>query len=161
MKLLLRSAAALLCSLLFAGTATAKLQVATLIVMPQDLRQNPQIVADLQRRGINHATVYFNWADVETQPGQFDFSAYEPYFDQLTQGGLSLIVVLDMGGRTYFDASGKQFPGHTTVPEWLYKQVPEGIMKNFSGQFTPQPDFMNPTVRQYSARFVRNAVAHL
>ncbi|MBS0507068.1 MAG: beta-galactosidase [Proteobacteria bacterium] len=161
MKRLLRSAAALLCALFFAGAALAKLQVATLIVLPQDLRQNPQIVTDLQRGGINHATVYLTWADVEAQPGQFDFSSYEPYFDQLTQGGLSLIVVLDMGGRIYFDAMGKQFPGRTTVPDWLYKQVPEGIMKNFSGEFTPQPDFMNPAVRKYSARFVRNAVAHL
>ena len=161
MKPLLRLAAALLSALFFASTAMAKLQVATLIVMPQDLRQNPQIINDLQRRGINHATVYFNWADVEAQPGQFDFSAYEPYFDRLTEGGLSLIVVLDMGGRTYFDAAGKQFPNRTTVPGWLYQQVPEGIMKNFSGQQTSQPDFMNPTVRKYSARFVRNSVAHL
>lgn len=161
MNLLLRSATALLCALSFAGTAAATPQVSTLIVMPQDLRQNPQIVSDLQRQGINHATVYLNWTDIEAQQGQFNFSAYEPYFDQLTQGGLSLIVVLDMGGRTYFDAEGKQSPNRTTVPEWLYKQVPDGIMKNFSGQPTPQPDFANPTVRQYSARFVRNAVAHL
>lgn len=161
MNLLLRSAAALLCTLSFASAAIAAPQVSTLIVMPQDLRQNPQIVSDLQRQGINHATVYLNWTDVEVQQGQFNFSTYEPYFDQLTQGGLSLIVVLDMGGRAYFDAAGKQFPGRTTVPEWLYKQVPDGIMKNFSGEPTPQPDFANPTVRQYSARFVRNAVNHL
>jgi beta-galactosidase len=161
MNFLLRSAATLLCSLFIGGAATAKPQVATLIVMPQDLRQNPQIVSDLQRRGINHATVYLTWADVEAQPGHFDFSAYDPYFDQLTQGGLSLVVVLDMGGRAYFDGTGKHFPGRTTVPEWLYRQVPDGFMKNFSGQSTPQPDFMNPTVRQFSAQFVRNAVAHL
>lgn len=161
MNFLLRSATALLCALSLTGTAAAKPQVSTLIVMPQDLRENPQIVSDLQRRGINHATVYLNWTDVEAQPGQFSFSAYEPYFDQLTQSGLSLIVVLDMGGRPYFDSTGKQFPNRTTVPEWLYKQEPGGFMKNFSGQFTPQPDFANPTVRQYSARFVRNAVAHL
>lgn len=161
MNFLLRSATALICALSFASTAIATPQVSTLIVMPQDLHENPQIVSDLQRRGINHATVYLNWADVEAQPGQFSFSAYEPYFDQLTQNGLSLIVVLDMGGRAYFDSTGKQFPGRTTVPEWLYKQEPSGFMKNFSGQFTPQPDFANPTVRQYSARFVRNAVARL
>lgn len=161
MNFLLRSATALLCAMSFTGTAAAKPQVSTLIVMPQDLRENPQIVSDLQRRGINHATVYLNWTDVEAQPGQFGFSTYEPYFDQLTQSGLSLIVVLDMGGRPYFDSTGKQFPNRTTVPEWLYKQEPGGFMKNFSGQFTPQPDFANPTVRQYSARFVRNAVAHL
>lgn len=161
MNFLLRSATALLCALSLTGTAAAKPQVSTLIVMPQDLRENPQIVSDLQRRGINHATVYLNWTDVEAQPGQFGFSTYEPYFDQLTQSGLSLIVVLDMGGRPYFDSTGKQFPNRTTVPEWLYKQEPGGFMKNFSGQFTPQPDFANPTVRQYSARFVRNAVAHL
>lgn len=161
MNFLLRSAAALLCSLFVGGAATAKPQVATLIVMPQDLRQNPQIISELQHRGINHATVYLTWADVEAQPERFDFSAYDPYFDQLTQGGLSLVVVLDMGGRAYFDGTGRHFPGRTTVPEWLYRQVPDGFMKNFSGQSTPQPDFMNPTVRQLSARFVRNAVAHL
>lgn len=161
MNFLLRSATALLYALFFTSAAVAKPQVATLIVMPQDLRQNPQIIGDLQRVGINHATVYLNWSDVEAQPGSFDFSAYNPYFDQLTQGGLSLVVVLDMGGRTYFDASGKMHPDRTTVPTWLYKQVPDGIMKNFSGQITPQPDFANPTVRELSAKFVRHAVAHM
>ena len=161
MSFLLRSATALLYALFFASAAVAKPQVATLIVMPQDLRQNPQIVNDLAARGINHATVYLNWSDIEAQPGRFDFSAYDPYFDQLTEGGMSLIVVLDMGGRRYFDASGKMYPDRTTVPDWLYKQVPSGIMKNFSGQVTPQPDFMNPAVREFSARFVRNAVAHM
>jgi hypothetical protein len=161
MNLFLRSTAALLSALFLAGAAVAKPQVATLIVMPQDLRQNPQIISDLAARGINHATVYLNWSDVEAQEGQFDFSANDPYFDQLTQGGLSLIVVLDMGGRTYFDAGGKRYADRTTVPDWLYKQMPGGIMKNFSGHFTPQPDFANPTVRDLSARFVRKAVAHM
>ena len=161
MKFLLRAAAALLCALSLASTAASAPQVATLIVMPQDLRQNPQILSDLAARGINHVTVYLTWADVEAQPGGFDFSTYDPYFDQLTQGGMSLIVVLDMGGRTYFDAAGKRYSDRTTVPEWLYKRVPDGIMKNFSGELTPQPDFANPTVREFSARFVRNAVAHL
>lgn len=161
MKLYLRSIAVLFYALFLASAAIAKTPVATLIVMPQDLRQNPQIVSDLAARGINHATVYLNWADVEAQQGQFDFSAYDPYFDQLTQGGMSLIVVLDMGGRTYFDAGGKRYPDRTTVPDWLYKQLPGAIMKNFSGQLTPQPDFANPAVRELSAKFVRNAVAHM
>lgn len=161
MNVLLHSAAALLSALLFAGAAAAKPQVATLIVKPQDLHQNPQTIRYLQRAGINHATVYLNWADVEAQPGSFNFSAQDRYFDQLIQGGLSLVVVLDMGGRTYFDAAGNRFPDRTTVPEWVYQQVPDGNMKNFSGQLTPQPDFMNPAVRQLSAQFVRNAVAHL
>lgn len=161
MNFLLFSVTALLCALSFASNAAAEPQVSTLIVMPQDLSKNPQIASDLRRRGINHATVYLNWADVEAQPGHFSFSAYEPYFDRLTQSGLSLIVILDMGGRAYFDSAGKHLPGRTTAPEWLYQQEPNGFMKNFSGKFTPQPDFMNPTVRQYSARFVRNAVTHL
>lgn len=160
MHFLLRAAAALLCALSFASQGATP-QVATLIVMPQDLRQNPHILADLQRRGIHHATTYLTWADVEAEPGRFDFSAYDPYFDQLTQGGMSLIVVLDMGGRPYFDAAGKLYPGRTTVPAWLHTQAPDGFMKNFSGQAVPQPDFANPTVRELSARFVRNAVAHL
>lgn len=161
MHFLFRSVAALLCALCFANTWAAGPPVATLIVTPLDLHQNPHIVADLKRQGINHATVYLTWADVEPQPGGFDFSAYHPYLDQLTRGGLSLIVVLDMGGRTYFDAMGTRFPDRTTVPSWVYQQIPDGFMKNFSNQATPQPDFMNPAIRQLSARFVRNAVDHL
>lgn len=157
----LSSAAALLSALVLAGAAVAKPQVATIIVMPQDLQQNPSTVSDLQRAGVDHATVYLNWTDVQPQPGVFDFSAYDRYFDQLTQGGLSMVVVLDMGGRPYFDTTGRHFPGRTTVPEWVYKQVPHGRMKNFSGEVTPQPDFMNPVVRELSVNFVRNAVAHL
>lgn len=162
MNFLLRSATALCASLLLAAPAAAKPPVATLIVMPQDLRENPQIISHLAERGINHATVYLNWTDVERQPGHFDFSGYHAYFDRLTEGGLSLVVVLDMGGRQYFDAEGRMHPGRTTVPDWLYKQVfPAGIMKNFSGEFTPQPDFANPVVRTHATAFVRHAVEHM
>lgn len=160
MKLYLRSIAVLFYALFLASAAIAKTPVATLIVMPQDLRQNPQIVSDLAARGINHATVYLTWSDVEAEPGRFDFSAYDPYFDQLIQAGMSLIVVLDMGGRSYFDAAGQKHPDRSTLPLWLYHRAPERLMKNFSGEMTSQPDFMNPEVRQYAARFVRNAVAH-
>jgi|GEM_PF-1111345 len=135
--------------------------VATMIVMPQDLQQNPHITQDLQSRGINHATVYLNWCDVETTPGNFDFSAADAYFDKLTQDGLSLIMVLDMGGRPYFDAAGKLYVERSTVPEWVYEQVPDVRMKNFSGKTTPQPDFMNPALRELASRFIRETVGHM
>ena len=148
MKLYLRSIAVLFYALFLASAAIAKTPVATLIVMQQDLRQNPQIVSDLAARGINHATVYLTWSDVEAEPGRFDFSAYDPYFDQLIQAGMSLIVVLDMGGRSYFDAAGQKHPDRSTLPLWLYHRAPERLMTNFSGEVTSQPDFMSPEVRQ-------------
>jgi len=135
--------------------------VATMIVMPQDLQQNPKIASDLQRRGINHATVYLNWCDVEVEPGVFNFSAFDAYFDKLTQGGLSLVMVLDMGGRPYFDATGKLYRDRTTVPDWVYQQVPNVQMKNFSGKETAQPDFMNPALRELANRFIGEAVKHM
>ena len=110
MKLYLRSIAVLFYALFLASAAIAKTPVATLIVMQQDLRQNPQIVSDLAARGINHATVYLTWSDVEAEPGRFDFSAYDPYFDQLIQAGMSLIVVLDMGGAFVLRRCGPETP---------------------------------------------------
>jgi len=91
----------------------------------------------------------------------FRFSFFDAYLDQLTQGGQSLVVVLDMGGRPYFDAAGKLYSGRSTVPQWLEKQLPEPFMKNFSGEKTPQPDFMNAPLRELAGRFVSQSVAYL
>ena len=93
--------------------------------------------------GVNHATVYVEWFDVEKHEGTLDFSMYHAQFDKLVRDGLSLNIVLV-----------------AWTPRWMLAKHPDAYMQNFSGQATLQPDFMNPVVRQLSARFMREAVAH-
>ena len=160
MKNLFKAAAALLCALPLISLASTVLPISTVVVFPPDISQNSRIASDLQSRGINHATVYVNWSDTESREGLFDFSAYHLQFDPLVSDGLSLIVVLDMGGRTYSDHSGRVFPDRTTVPDWVRLKHPDGFMKNFSGDPTPQPNFADLAIRKLSARFLSQAVAH-
>ncbi|MBO9680292.1 MAG: beta-galactosidase [Acidovorax sp.] len=155
-----RAAALLVCALSLASHAASDKLVSTVIVLPTDLSQNPRIGSQLQNRGINHATVYVNWADAEPKEGEIDFSAYDRQFDPLVKDGLSLIIVLDMGGRVYFDNTGKLHPHLTTVPAWMRAKHPEGFMKNFSGEPTAQPDFMNTSIRKHSSRFLSRAVEY-
>lgn len=165
MHRLFHAALGALCALTLGTSAlaahTPASPVSTVIVLPTDVQQNPHIAVQLQRQGINHATVYVKWAEVEAQPGQFDFTVYQDHFDALTRSGLSLIVVLDAGGRTYFDAQGKLHPNRTTVPDWFRARYPDAFMKSFTGQATAQPDFMNPIVREHTSRFMERAVSQL
>lgn len=135
--------------------------VSTVIVLPTDLQQNPKIASQLRQQGINHATVYVNWADAESKEGLFDFSTHHRYLDSLVDSGLSLIVVLDFGGRVYFDSQGKIYPHLTTVPSWMRTKYPDAFMKSFTGQSTAQPDFANSDVRRYTSRFIERAVEHI
>lgn len=153
-------AASLLCALCISAQAANPQPVSTVIVLPTDLLQTPNIGTQLQKQGINHATVYVSWTDVELQEGRFDFSVYQQPFDTLVHSGLSLIIVLDMGGRAYFDAQGKLDPQRTTVPYWMYTKYPDGFMKSFTGEPTTQPDFMNQKIREHSSRFLERAVEH-
>lgn len=141
--------------------AASMAPVSTVILHPKDLQQNPEIAAQLQRQGINHATVYVNWADAEKEPGAIDLSANHTYFDALVRSGLSLIVVLDFGGRVYFDPQGKLHPHLTTIPSWERTKHPDAFMKSFTGQTTSQPDFTNPAMREDASRFIQQAVQHL
>lgn len=144
MNHLLRAAAGLLCAAcFFTPSVAAAAQVASVIVLPSDFKANPDIAESLKRMGVNHATVYVEWFDVEKHEGTLDFSMYHAQFDKLVRDGLSLNIVLV-----------------AWTPRWMLAKHPDAYMQNFSGQATLQPDFMNPVVRQLSARFMREAVAH-
>jgi len=117
--------------------------VSSVIVLPPDFKENPDIAIHLQKQGINHATVYVDWFDVETRDEEFDFSRYHAQFDRLVRDGMSLSMVLV-----------------AMTPAWIAAKYPDAFMHNFSGQSTGQPDFMNPAIRTHSARFMVKAVEH-
>ena len=158
MKQILRIAALLLLSL--AAHAAPAPVVSSTIVMPWDLRQNPGLVGELRSRGVTHATVYLNWSDIEARRGQYEFTHYHQHLDALVQGGLSLILVLDMGGRPYLNDHAQLVPDTYTVPLWLTKEQPLTLMKNFSGNLTPQPDFTDIAIQKYAHGFITQTVRH-
>ena len=129
--------------------------------MPWDVSQNSNLPQDLKSRGFNHATVYLNWSDIEARKGQFEFGHYHTTLDTLVKNGLSLIVVLDMGGRPYLDQTGKKSHDSTTIPTWIYSGQKNVLMKNFSGEITSQLDFTDTTIHQYQNRFISKTVDHL
>ena len=101
MKKILRTAAvlfSLVASVCYAAPASP---VSSIIVMPWDLNQNKNLLSELKAQGVSHATVYLNWSDIESRKGQYDFAHYHRYVDAIVQGGLSLLLVIDMGGRPY------------------------------------------------------------
>lgn len=144
MNRLLSTAAGLLCAFNFlAVPAVASPQVSSVIVLPPDFQSNPDIAGHLQKLGINHATVYVEWFDVEKRESAPDFSIYHAQFDKLVHDGMSLSIVLV-----------------AAPPHWVSTKHPDMFMQNFSGQSTRQPDFMHSGVRSLSARFMAQAVKH-
>lgn len=161
MNSLLRIAASCVCAFALSGHAATPQPVSSIVVMPWDVSQNRNLPQELTSRGFNHATVYLNWTDIEPRKGQFEFAHYHSTLDTLVKNGLSLIVVLDMGGRPYLDQTGKEAPDSTTVPAWVYTDHKTALMKNFSGALTWQPDFTDPNINLYRNRFISKTVDHL
>jgi beta-galactosidase len=160
MKKLLRIAALLFSLVPFASSAVAARPVSSIIVMPWDLSQNKNLPGELKSRGFSHATVYLNWSDIERNKGLYEFSHYHGHMDALVGGGLSLLLVIDMGGRPYKDESGKLVPDMSTVPQWITAAHPDAVMRNFSGDPSWQPDFTDERIRKPAHAFIAQTVDH-
>lgn len=151
---------ALALSLLLPLCAFAKpAPVSTITLMPWDFTREPQLGDRLVQSGFNHATLYVPWRDVEPTPGQFSFDKFDQQITYLQQHGIGVILLLDFGGRVYFDDNGT-LTQSTVVPTWFSLQSPTSYMRDFSGHTTQQLSFTDPTARQYVARFVDKTVQH-
>ncbi|BEP94371.1 hypothetical protein GmRootA79_27550 [Acidovorax sp. A79] len=160
MKKLFRIAALLFSLIPFASSAVAARPVSSIIVMPWDLSQNKNLPSELKSKGFSHATVYLNWSDIERSKGLYEFSHYHGHMDALVDGGLSLLLVIDMGGRPYKDESGKLVPNMSTVPQWITAAHPDAVMRNFSGDPSWQPDFTDDRIRKPAHAFIAQTVDH-
>ncbi|MBV7429772.1 MULTISPECIES: hypothetical protein [unclassified Acidovorax] len=160
MKKLFRIAALLFSLIPFASSAVAARPVSSIIVMPWDLSQNKNLPGELKSKGFSHATVYLNWSDIERSKGLYEFSHYHGHMDALVNGGLSLLLVIDMGGRPYKDESGKLVPNMSTVPQWITAAHPDAVMRNFSGDPSWQPDFTDDRIRKPAHAFIAQTVDH-
>ena len=160
MKKILRTAAVLFSLVASVSHAAPASPVSSIIVMPWDLSQNKNLPRELKAQGVSHATVYLNWSDIESRKGQYDFAHYHRYVDAIVQGGLSLLLVIDMGGRPYKDETGQIVPNLSTVPQWIIAAHPDMAMRNFSGEASWQPDFTDPAVRKYADPFIAQTVEH-
>jgi hypothetical protein len=135
-------------------------KVASIIVMPWDMSENSRLPAEIKSRGFTHATFYINWNDVEKKKGIYDYAHYHKYLDSLVDNGISLILVLDMGGRIYFDETGKKIDGEYTLPRWIHDNYPESMMHNFSKDSQPQASFNSAAIQKHSIDFIHNSVTH-
>lgn len=160
MKKIIFIAAFLFSSIAFANTLSSKGPVSSIIVMPWDINQDANLLKSIKKHGFSHVTFYLNWSDIENQKDQYQFSHYYKYLDAIVNSGLSLILVLDMGGRSYLDENGKKIPDTSTVPAWIYKNHPDLVMKNFSGDYQWQLDFTDELIKNKSTEFVEKTVLH-
>lgn len=160
MKKIICIAAFLFSSFAFANSPSSKAPVSSIIVMPWDINQDANLLSSIKNNGFSHVTFYLNWSDIEIQKKQYQFSHYHKYLDAIVNSGLSLILVLDMGGRSYLDENGKKIPDTSTAPAWIYKDHPDSVMKNFSGEYQWQLDFSDDFIQKKSTEFIEKTVHH-
>ena len=157
----MRTILALVCWVLLSTTAWAKSDlVSTITLMPWDFAGPTAVESELPKAGINHVTLYIPWIDVEPEAGKFRFEKFDAMIDRLKAKGLSVILVLDFGGRKYFNDDGSQ-SGHTVLPAWYVSQHSDTLMRDFSGGSTFQISFFDSAARKLIDRFIDNAVQHL
>lgn len=133
--------------------------VSTITVRPWDLIEQRDIGNELQRAGFNHVTLYVPWIEVETTPGKFEFQKFDAQIEKLREYGLSVILIIDFGGRPHFDDQGRKV-AETIFPDWYFPAHLDSLMKNFSGELTTQINFKNRSALQLTSQFVEEAVAH-
>lgn len=160
MKKLLCIAALLISSTVFASSPATESPVSSIILMPWDISNNNNLPKELKQKGFNHITFYLNWNEIEREKSRYDFSAYHKYLDNIVGSGMSLILVLDMGGRPYINESGKVMKDEYTMPTWIYANYQDYLMKNFSENHQKQADFSDGPVRKHSAEFIAHTVSH-
>lgn len=160
MKKIICIAAILFSSVVSANSPPSKSTVSSIIVMPWDIKQDANLLSNIKKNDFSHVTFYLNWSDIENRKNQYQFSHYHKYLDAIVNSGLSLILVLDMGGRSYLDEDGKKIPDTSTVPAWVYKDHPDSVMKNFSGEYQWQLDFSDDFIQKKSTDFIEKTVHH-
>lgn len=160
MKKLLCITALLISFTVSAANSPAEPPVASIILMPWDIQKNTNLPKELKEKGFNHITFYLNWNEIEREKSKYNFSIYHHYLDNIVNSGMSLILVLDMGGRPYIDENGKVIKDEYTMPTWIYANYQDHLMKNFSGNHQKQADFSDGPIRKHSAEFIAHAVSH-
>ena len=162
MKKILRIATVLVSLVALASHAAPSppAPVSSTIVMPWELNHNQNLPRELKAQGFSHATFYLNWSDIETSKGQYEFAHYHRHLDAIVNSGLSLLLVIDMGGRTFKDDPSQLMHNMSSLPLWIITGHPETAMRDFSGEPTWQPDFTDASIRKYAEPFIAQTVDH-
>lgn len=162
MKKILRIATVLVSLVALASHAAPSppAPVSSTIVMPWELNHNQNLPRELKAQGFSHATFYLNWSDIETSKGQYEFAHYHRHLDAIVNSGLSLLLVIDMGGRTFKDDPSQLMHNMSSLPLWIITGHPETAMRDFSGEPTWQPDFTDASIRKYAEPFIAQTIDH-
>src|ERR1700738_1872335 len=51
--------------------------------------------------GIRYVRTDLTWSTIETSPGHYDFSAYDPFVTNATNAGLKVMFILDYSNSLY------------------------------------------------------------
>ncbi|MGB6115023.1 MAG: beta-galactosidase [Comamonas sp.] len=124
-----------------------------------DLADPAPVAQKLAKAGFNHVTLYVPWAEVEPHEGSFQYEKFDRWIAPLAKQGIRFILVLDFGGRPYFDDQGHR-TSHSVIPAWFMSKHTGAMMRNFSGEVTKQINFTNQEARLLTSRFVDRSVRH-
>ena len=125
-------------------------------------------IQDLRTAGASIATVSVPWADVEPKEGEFRYDKFYDFFDQLVAEGFRLNIILDAGGRLFYEDGRNKLSedgeviGSTVIPNWAFAKnnFPEGTSFDFYGSPSSEPSFFNQGMKNEVASFFSRAVKH-
>lgn len=147
------------CSLWLAPVHAQQDLVSSVTLNAWDLVDPAPVAQKLAKAGFNHVTLYVPWAEVEPHEGSFQYEKFDRWITPLAEKGIRFILVLDFGGRPYFDDQGHR-TGHSVIPAWFISKNTGAMMRNFSGEVTKQINFTNQAARLLTSRFVDRSVKH-
>jgi hypothetical protein len=70
------------------------------------------------------------WADVETSPGRYDFTKFDPYMAELAQNGVRPLVILDYANPLY---DGNQTP-HDAAGYTAFASYAQAVLARYGSQ---------------------------
>lgn len=125
-------------------------------------------IQDLRAAGASIATVSVPWADVEPKEGVFHYDKFYEFFDQLVAEGFRLNIILDAGGRLFYEDGRNKLSddgeviGSTVIPNWAFAKnnFPVGTSFDFYGSPSSEPSFFDRGMKNEISLFFSRAVKH-
>lgn len=97
-----------------------------------------EIIKYTEEAGCNTLTIPIAWGFVEQKKGEYLFDRYEEILDKVIASGISVIIVLDTGGRPLIYNNEIV---DWSIPEWAREEFCNDLSVNFNGEIVPAFDY--------------------
>ena len=93
-----------------------------------------------QQESCEAVTIPIAWSFVESEEGKWDFSLYEPIFNEIIKNDYKIIIILDAGGRSILK-NGEVVT--KSIPDWVWLKYPNTAAIDFEGNKTSTFDYFS------------------